>query len=106
VCFFFQLQLHENMEPVSLALISAYSPPNYNDLIDSSGSLFTCTYIGTLSIVKVSQINQVVCITQHPGTDKLFMFEQPGNDVTFLGGFLVTNEDNEDIDGMPQGDTT
>ncbi|KIK76478.1 hypothetical protein PAXRUDRAFT_80664, partial [Paxillus rubicundulus Ve08.2h10] len=40
VCFLFQLQLHENMEPVSLTLISAYSPPNYNNLIDSSGSLF------------------------------------------------------------------
>ncbi|KAH7917282.1 hypothetical protein BV22DRAFT_1135537 [Leucogyrophana mollusca] len=101
VLFFFELQLEVNTHPKALAIISVYSPPDRALLEASSGALYSCKYLGDagLVVIEATMINQVVAMIPHKvGEDEcFFMFEQPGNDVTDLGGFLIDNEDDEDI---------
>ncbi|KAG1724004.1 hypothetical protein EDB19DRAFT_1644902, partial [Suillus lakei] len=101
--FFFKLQLESNTHPKPFALVSKYSPPDCDLLEASSKALYSCTYGGEegLSVVEATTIKQVVVMIPHEvnGEEQFFMFEQPGNAVTDMGGFLLGSKDDEDMDG-------
>jgi len=73
-------------------MISLYSPPDPILLAQSNGTLFSCTYQATLTVIDAVDISQVVAMIPHTvnGQQHYFMFEQPGQDVTNLGGFMMT----------------
>ncbi|KAH7919195.1 hypothetical protein BV22DRAFT_1023421 [Leucogyrophana mollusca] len=100
VQFFFELQFNLNTRPRPLALVSVYSPPDRELLEASSEALYSCKFLGdaALLVIEATAINQVVAMVPHKvGEDHcFFMFEQPGNDVTDMGGFLIADEDDED----------
>ncbi|KIJ06008.1 hypothetical protein PAXINDRAFT_92621 [Paxillus involutus ATCC 200175] len=100
--FFFQIQERPHSQPQGLAIISLYSDPHRRLLEESSGALYSCKYLGdtSLIIIPATSIDQIVSMNPHEidGHTRYFMFEQPGNDVTNLGGFLVSTEDDEDVD--------
>lgn len=62
--------------PTACALISFYSPPNQQILIDSSHTLWACEYLGTLAlqVVPVRCIDSVVSMQPLPPLPQ----EQPG----------------------------
>lgn len=83
-----------------LALISLYSPPNKNLLQLSSEVVYSCQYRGedSLRVVSVTAIQAVVAMVPHTIDEEncFFMFEQPGMDVAYRGGFLV--DENEELE--------
>ncbi|KAF9231986.1 hypothetical protein BU15DRAFT_55551 [Melanogaster broomeanus] len=100
VHYFFQIHPCTNTQPIAVALVSLYSSPHLPTLLASSGALYSCKYLGetSLTVIPVFAIDQIVSMNPHKidGDDRYFMFEQPGNDVTNLGGFMVSGEDDED----------
>jgi len=79
-----------------------YSNPHPRLLHESSGALFSCRYLGdpSITIIPTSAIMQIVSMNPHDvdGEQRFFMFEQPENDVTNLGGFLVDEDDMQDAE--------
>jgi len=98
--FFFKAQLEDNGASTALAMVSQYLPPDPILLKQSEGTLFSCTYSGALTVIHAVDIRQVVAMIPHNVNGRLryFMFEQPGQDVTNLGGFVVGTADESDED--------
>lgn len=91
----------ENDGPfTALAMISLYSPPDPILLAQSNGTLFSCTYQATLTVIDAVDISQVVAMIPHTvnGQQHYFMFEQPGQDVTNLGGFHDDSDEDDNSD--------
>ncbi|KAG1823285.1 hypothetical protein EV424DRAFT_1321265 [Suillus variegatus] len=101
VQFYFQIHINDTIK--TLALVSLYSPPNYQLLEESYHTLYSCTYQGNeaLKLVDVSTIQSVIAMVPHklPGSLELcfFLVEKPGLDVAQIAGHV--DEDNEDRDG-------
>ncbi|KAL4063381.1 hypothetical protein V8B97DRAFT_1876840 [Scleroderma yunnanense] len=98
--FIFQVQHQDNSLIIVLVMISQYLPLDAALLIASKGTLFSCAYHGSTSlmVVRAVDISQVVAMIPHKinGQPCYFMFKQPGQDVTNLGGFLISQEDSNE----------
>ena len=78
---------------MALAIISTYSEPNPDLLVESHGTLVSCQYFGDngLVVIEVSCIESVVAMVPHnPPHSKnselhFFLVEQPGLDIANLG---------------------
>ena len=78
---------------MALAIISMYSEPNPDLLVESHGTLVSCQYFGDdgLVVVEVSCIKSVVAMVPHnPPHSKnselhFFLVERPGLDIVNLG---------------------
>lgn len=78
---------------MALAIVSVYSEPNPDLLIDSHGSYASCQYFGDNSLVAVNvlHIKSVVAMVPHtPPHSKdsehhFFLVERPGLDIVNLG---------------------
>ncbi|KAG1834730.1 hypothetical protein EV424DRAFT_1309649 [Suillus variegatus] len=107
VQFYFQIHIVTTLGR-TLALVSLYSPLNYQLLEESYHTLYSCTYQGNeaLKLVDVSSIQSVIAMVPHklPGDLELcfFLVEKPGLDVAQIAGHV--DEDNEDRDGDGDGD--
>lgn len=62
--------------------------------------MYSCQYCGedSLRVVSVTAIQAVVAMVPHTIDEEncFFMFEQPGMDVVYRGGFLV--DENEELE--------
>lgn len=86
-----------------LALISTYSPPDDKLLVESSGALISCKYMGAshYTVINVKSIVAVVAMVPHPRTasaltEHFFVVEKPGLDIAFISEKGETDE-TEDI---------
>lgn len=78
---------------MALAIISMYSEPNPDLLVESHGTLVSCQYFGdnALIVVEVLCIKSVVVMVPHnPPHSKdselhFFLVERPGLDIANLG---------------------
>ena len=100
VHFFFRIQLENNGPFTTLAMISLYSPPHPTLLAQSEGTLLSCTYLATFLVINAVDIRQVIAMVPHTvnGQQRYFMFEQPGQDMTNLGGFVIGFDESDDND--------
>ncbi|KAG6370439.1 hypothetical protein JVT61DRAFT_12054 [Boletus reticuloceps] len=93
--YFIQVQSHRNALLITLTVISLYSNSNTTLLQESSGAR-------SITLIPASLIDQIVSMNPHrvDDEDHYIMFKQPGDNVTNLGGFQVSCEDDEDVDGQ------
>ncbi|KAG1900656.1 uncharacterized protein F5891DRAFT_951969, partial [Suillus fuscotomentosus] len=101
VQFYFQMNFDGIVK--TLALISLYSTPDYELLLESYNTLYSCTHQGneSLMVVEVFTIQAVIAMFPHKLPDNpelcFFLVEKPGLDVAQFAGHV--DEDDEDRDG-------
>jgi hypothetical protein len=82
---------------LTLACVSCYSQPHQDLLKASQGTLLSCTRQGTVKVIDVKSISDVVAMVPHqpfPGEERFFLVEKPGLDTT-IGG---NDEEIMDVD--------
>jgi hypothetical protein len=88
VQYYFQMII--NNEVRSLALVSIYSPPDWDILSESYNTLWACMYQGDegLKVVDVKSITAFILMPPLPGgpDGTFFVLEKPGLDVMHMGG--------------------
>ncbi|KAG6895036.1 hypothetical protein C0992_003433 [Termitomyces sp. T32_za158] len=109
VQYYFHLRFGDIVH--TLAVISVFSPPDPILLEKSSSTVYACSYLGTrsLKVIDVCQIKSVVAmipdfevtaagVIQMP-TDKYFLVEKLGLDITVLLGEKEEDEGPDNDEG-------
>lgn len=91
---------------MTLAVVSVYSPPRSDLLIQSHGTLASCKYLGdsNITIIDATCIKAVVAMIPHSPAGiadegrYFFLVERPGLDIANLAGTpVVSDEDMESL---------